>query len=105
MQSEQEINRVIAQYGDMVRRICFLYLKNRDDTEDIFQNVFLKYLLRDDPFDSPEHEKAWFARIAINACRDLLRSFARRANVPLEEAAAVSELPKDPDQQDLLRAV
>ena len=40
MQNEQEVNQAIDQYGDMVRRICLLHLKNISDAEDIFQEVF-----------------------------------------------------------------
>ena len=105
MRSEQEIHRVIDEYGDMIRRICFLHLKNYQDTEDIFQDIFLKYLLWDGSFENEAHEKAWFARVTINACRDLLRSFTRHTMVSLDEIADVSELPPDPDQQDLLRQV
>ena len=55
-------------YADMVRRICFMHLKNEQDTEDVFQNVYMKYMLYDGSFQSIEHEKAWFARVTINAC-------------------------------------
>ncbi len=105
MRSEQEIHRVIDKYGDMIRRICFLHLKNYQDTEDIFQDVFLKYLLWDGSFESDAHEKSWFARVTINACRDLLRSFTRHTTVSLEEIATVSELPQDPDHQELLQQI
>ena len=46
MRSESEINRAVEQYADMVRRICFCHLKNQTDTEDVFQNVFLKYTMK-----------------------------------------------------------
>ena len=84
MKSEEDLSRVMEAYADMVRRICFLHLKNKYDTEDVFQNVYLKYLLYDKPFESREHEKAWFARVAINACTDHLRYAARRKWVPLD---------------------
>lgn len=54
MKSEEDLNRVMETYADMVRRICFLHLKNKYDTEDVFQNVYLKYLLYDKPFASGE---------------------------------------------------
>ena len=82
MRSDFEINRAVEQYADMVRRICFCHLKNQADTEDVFQNVFLKYMLHDEPFESAGHEKAWFLRITINACKDYLKSFFRRNTVP-----------------------
>ena len=87
MKNEEDLNRVIEAYGDMVRKICFVHLKNRHDTEDVFQNVYMKYLLHTDSFENAEHEKAWFARVTINACTDWLRSLARRRWVPLEVIA------------------
>ncbi len=85
MRSEQEANRAIEMYADTVRRICMLHLKNHADTEDIFQTVFLKYLLSSKEFETPEHEKAWFIKVTVNACRDLLKSFFRSRTVSMEE--------------------
>ena len=85
MRGEEETNQAIERYGDTVRRLCMIHLKNEADTQDIFQTVFLKYLLHDRPFESREHEKAWFIRVTLNACKDLLKSFFRSRTVPLEE--------------------
>lgn len=85
MRSEQEVNRAVERHSDMVRRLCMIHLKNYADTEDIFQNVFLKYVLSSVSFESEEHEKAWFIRVTINACKDLLKSFFRRRVTSLEE--------------------
>ena len=81
-----------------------VHLKNRADTEDIFQTVFLKYVLSSVSFESEEHEKAWIIRVTINACRDLLKSFYRRRTVSLD---AVIEQPAllPPDNRAVLEAV
>lgn len=103
MRSEQEVNRAVEQYADTVRRICLVHLKNYADTEDIFQTVFVKYLLHTVPFASPEHERAWIIRVTINACKDLLRSVFRRRTLSLEE---VAEQPAPADEhRAVLRAV
>lgn len=70
--------------------------KNHADTEDIFQGVFLKYVLSSVVFENDAHEKAWFIRVTINACKDLLKSFFYNRTVDLTEmheqiAAEVSE--------------
>ena len=85
MRSEQEVNRAIDRYADTVRRLCMIHLKNEADTQDIFQTVFLKYLLSTTEFQGPEHEKAWLIRVTLNACKDLLKSQLRRRAVPLEQ--------------------
>lgn len=104
MRSEQEVNKAVEQYSDIVRRICMLYLKNHADTEDIFQTVFLKYVLSSAAFESEEHKKAWIIRVTINACKDLLGSFFRKRTVSLDE---VMELPAQAsqDHRDVLEAV
>ena len=104
MRSEEEANRAVDLYGDTVRRICMIHLKNKADTEDIFQNVFLKYVLRTAPFDSPEHEKAWIIRVTANACKDLLRSFFRSRTVSFD---VLIETPREmpEDHSDILEAV
>lgn len=104
MRSEQEVNRAVEQYADMIRRICILHLKNYDDTQDIFQNVFLKYALSSVVFESEEHEKAWLIRVATNACRDLLRDFFRKNTVPLEEISEYGGEEKT-ENREVLEAV
>ena len=84
MKSEEEVRRAIDQYADMVTRLCLLRLKSRADSEDVFQEVFLKYAMFRGEFTSAEHEKAWLIRVTLNACRDSLRSAFRTKTVPLE---------------------
>lgn len=89
------VTDAVEKYSDMVRRICFMHLKNRADVEDIFQEVFLKYLLHG-KFDSEEHEKAWLSRVAINQCNDFHKSFFRKhvcsindLEIPMEDKTQV----------------
>ena len=103
MRSEEEVVRAMDTYADLVRRLCLVRLKSREDTEDIFQTVFLKYLQQDRPFESPEHEKAWFIRVTLNACRDLLRSWLRHTAVSLEALAA--QAAPEPEDRTVLEAV
>ena len=78
--------------------------ENPADTEDIFQNVFLKYVLSPVVFESPEHEKAWLIRVTINACKDLVKSFFRSCTVPLEELLD-QPAPLSEEHREVLEAV
>lgn len=104
MRSEQETAEALERHADTVRRLCLIHLKNQADSEDVFQTVFMKYVLSSAVFENEEHEKAWFIRVTINACRDLLRSFFRSRTVPLEE---LIELPDNSssDAREVLGAV
>ena len=104
MRGEQEVNRALDRYADTVRRLCMIHLKSYADTEDIFQNVFLKYALGSASFESDAHEKAWFIRVTINACKDLIKSFFRSRSVSMEE---IPELPAtlEEEHREVLEAV
>lgn len=76
----------MARHGDTIWRVCVVALRNRDDAEDAFQDVFMKYALADKiVFAGEEHRKAWLIRVATNRCRDMQRA-AHRKNEPLEGA-------------------
>lgn len=85
MRSEQDITAAVNRYGDAVMRICMVYLKNTADTEDIFQEVFLKYAQSDKAFENEEHKKAWIIKVAINACKDMIKSFFRSKTTELDD--------------------
>ncbi len=98
----QEAERLVTAYSDLILRLSYTWLKSTQDGEDICQTVLLKLLTEGRTFDSPEHEKAWVVRTAINACKDELRAFRRKA-VPLEE---IPETPApEPPRSDVLEAV
>lgn len=94
--------RLVEAYSDMILRLSYTYLKSTQDGEDICQTVLLKLLTGDKEFTTPEHEKAWVLRATVNACKDELRSFRRRA-VPLEEAAEMAA--PEPPRSEVLDAV
>ena len=83
-QLSPDVLSALDRYADMVKRVCTLYLRRREDVEDVFQDVFLKYMQRTEPFEQAEHEKAWIIRVTINRCKDFVGSFWQRRIVPLD---------------------
>jgi RNA polymerase sigma-70 factor (ECF subfamily) len=104
MRSEREAKLALDKYADTVRRICFVNLKNVHDAEDVFQDVFLKYLLHNPSFESEAHEKAWLIRVTLNACKDTLKSFFRRKVSSVEDLLTEPSL-TDEDNREVLDAV
>ena len=68
------IEELIDLYGDGILRLCILYLGDRHLAEDAFQETFLKAWRKWDDFRGESSVKTWLTRIAINTCRDMLRS-------------------------------
>lgn len=94
--AEAQAERLVATYADTILRLSYTYLHATADAEDICQTVLLRAMTVAPPFSGPEHERAWIIRTTINACKDLLRSAARRTNVALD-ATIEPEAPEQPD--------
>lgn len=73
-----KITTALEKYSDMVYRICFMYLKSKEEAEDAFQDIFLRYIQAKLDFASDEHEKAWLCKVSFNRCKDILKSFRFR---------------------------
>lgn len=71
---ETELNRLMEAYGNDVLRTCHMFLKDRHKAEDAFQEIFLKVYRNLDRFSRRSSEKTWIMSIAINQCKDMLRS-------------------------------
>lgn len=105
MQPQDRGEAVVDRYAAMVYRLAFARTRCRDAADDIFQEVFLRYVSRSPVFDSEEHEKAWFCRVTINCANSYWRSPFHRRTEPLDGAEAralpAPETPEDSLEQCL----
>ena len=83
---DSDFDKLLKRNAEMVYKLAFARCGNEADADDIFQQVFLRYLTRKPNFASDEHEKAWFIRATINRSKSLWDSAFRRHTQPLEEA-------------------
>lgn len=77
-------DEILEKYADMVYRICFLYMRNKTDAEDAFQNVFLKLVKSKKQFKNQQHIKAWLVTVASNECKNQLKAFWRRNKISID---------------------
>ena len=101
--SEETVRAVIGCYGDMVMRIAYQNTRDRAESEDIVQEVFLALFLRPLP-KSEEHLKAWLIRVTINKSRNVLKA-ARRKVLPLDERIAPPSSWERPSEAEVLEAL
>ena len=70
---EKEMQRLMDTYGNDVLRTSYMYLRNLQNAEDAFQEVFIKVFNKLESFKGESSEKTWIIRITINVCKDMLR--------------------------------
>lgn len=78
LRTDEELLQSYGQFAKMIYRLCFTYLKNTADTEDMVQSVFVKRMTCGKKFDNREHEKAWLIVTASNLCKNYLRHWWRK---------------------------
>ena len=87
--TNKELSQIYDRHVKTVYRICFIYMKNQHDTEDMVQNTFIKLMKDDTQFQSEEHEKAWLIKTATNLCKDHFRSWWSK-RVSMDEVAELT---------------
>ncbi len=70
---EAAFRELVEKYQNKVHSIIFGILRNRNDAEDIAQQVFTKVYFSIRQFDSRSSLLTWIYKIAVNECYDYLR--------------------------------
>ncbi|WP_079479009.1 sigma-70 family RNA polymerase sigma factor [Halobacillus salinus] len=93
---DEAIEYIMHHYGEVMKRTIYTYVKNHHTTDDLFQEVLILIYRKWDLFNGQSQLKTWAMRIAINRCKDYLRS-------PLHRIKLVKDQwldKKDPEQPE-----
>ena len=74
----KEILEIYNRQVDTVYRVCYSFMKNVPEAEDMTQETFLRLISSGLKFDNERHEKAWLIVTASNICKDSLKRWWRR---------------------------
>jgi RNA polymerase sigma-70 factor, ECF subfamily len=84
---EKLIDQLMDKYGQSLLRLTYSYVGNREIAEDLTQEIFVKCYQKLDQYQKRSSLKSWLWRIAINHCKDYLRSWHHKNVVTSEEQA------------------
>lgn len=84
----QRFDDLYQKYADIVFRTAYNFLLNKDDAEDIVQEVFIKYFISNKAFNDDDHEKAWILTVTANLSKNVLRSKSRQ-NLELDDTIKI----------------
>ena len=93
----KDITEIYNRQLNTVYRICFSFMKNTADTEDMVQETFLRLLGSGVGFVSEEHEKAWLIVTASNLCKDTLKKWWRKTENIDDPALGLQQPPFEID--------
>ena len=62
---------IIEKYFNMVYKLALSQTKDKANTDDVVQEVFLRLLKGGTEFKSEEHIKAWLIRVTLNCSKNI----------------------------------
>lgn len=68
------IEDIIEKYRVTVYNIAYHYTKNRQDADDIFQNVCFKLIKKKPEFNDENHERAYVIKTTVNTAKSYVRN-------------------------------
>ena len=84
----QRFDDLYQKYAGIVFRTAYNLLLNKDDAEDIVQEVFIKYFISNKTFNADNHEIAWILTVTANLSKNVLRSKSRQ-NLELDDTIKI----------------
>lgn len=87
---ENSVERVFRSYCDSLYRLAYSYLHNKEDAEEMVQEVMLKYIEHAPKLESDSHEKAWLFRVTANLSKNRIKYNAYRKTDELNEDLVAS---------------
>jgi len=103
---DEKFIKIFNQYKGDIFRLAFSYTKNKEEAEDITQEVFIKLYKRIMYFENDEHIKKWCVKVTVNECKNLFLSAWKRKKVPVtEELERNLTLENDHQDNDILEAL
>ena len=87
------VEELIDQHGDDILRLCLLYMGERQLAEDAFQETFLRAWRHLSAFRGESSAKTWLSHIAVNVCRDMLRTPWLRMRRSVRSVEEMEHLP------------
>ncbi len=93
--ADDEIEKTVKTYYDMLFKLCFAILADCADAEDAVSDTFLRYITRSPEFNGEEHKKAWLIHVATNVCKSMRRFRVRHAAVNLDDVTKLAAAEHD----------
>ena len=71
------LKEIYNQFADLVYTLAYKYLRNKEESEEATQDVFIKVHTKLGQFRNEAELKTWIYKITINVCLDIIKSNQR----------------------------
>lgn len=78
---------VIQRYSELVMTVAAAKVSVASDAEDVYQEVFCRYIDKQPKFRSEDHARAWFIKVTVNVVRSMYRRYEFKKRADVEDEA------------------
>ncbi|HFK1528755.1 MULTISPECIES: sigma-70 family RNA polymerase sigma factor [Bacillus cereus group] len=100
---EDLIDEIMNKYGQEVLQIVYSYVNNKEIAEDLTQDIFVKCYKSLHTYKGNSNLKTWLWRIAINHCKDYLKSWYNKKVIVTEDDFTYMEIQKESVEQTVIQ--
>ena len=102
-QQEKDFSRMIREQKVTIYTVCYMFSKDKEEIDDLFQEVLVKLWQGYDSFQGKSDLRTWIYRVSLNTCISIDRKKKRRKTQPLLEGVDLFDKnDADNRQTDLL---
>lgn len=101
--NEQQFTQMVEQQKGTIYTVCYLFSKDKDEVNDLFQEVLINLWQGFERFEGRSDVRTWVYRVALNTCISQDRRRRRRSDVELSmDIDLFRDADADTRQVDLL---
>ena len=103
--NEAEFGRIIRENKGTIYTVCYMFSKDKDDVDDLFQEALIKLWQGFASFQGKSDLKTWIYKVTLNSCISIDRKKKSRKTQPLMEGINLfDQNDADNRQTDMLHA-
>jgi RNA polymerase sigma-70 factor, ECF subfamily len=102
-ENEINIDYIMNRYGQDILQLVYSYVNNKEVAEDLAQEIFIKCYKALHTYNGKSTLKTWLWRIAINHCKDFLKSWYNKNVIVSDEKSCMNKTKREMIEQVVIQ--
>ncbi|MFD3449674.1 sigma-70 family RNA polymerase sigma factor [Microbacteriaceae bacterium 4G12] len=100
---EALIDEIMNKYGQEILQLVYSYVNNKEVAEDLTQDIFVKCYKSLHTYKGKSKLRTWLWRIAINHCKDYIKSWYNKTVIVTENESTYTGVQKESVEQTVIQ--
>ena len=100
---EELIGEIMNKYGQEILQLVYSYVNNKEVAEDLTQDIFIKCYKSLHTYKGKSKLRTWLWRIAINQCKDYIKSWYNKKVIVTENEYTYNVVQKESVEQTVIQ--